>query len=170
MLKSISPDTLPDAGKPDSLPFGLFATRIENLQPGQTVTLNFYLPGDYENETWYKYDPVKGWYKFENVNFTYDSVNGYTEASLILKDGETGDIDGVVNGIIIDPGGVGLFYQKGDINRDWRIDISDVILCLRMCIGIDPVDLLKADINSDGTVDISDVILTLRLAIGLPVK
>ncbi|HDD64998.1 MAG TPA: hypothetical protein ENF61_02665 [Firmicutes bacterium] len=170
MLKSINPDTLPDDGKPDNLPFGLFATRIENLQPGQRVTVSFYLPGNYENPTWYKYDPVKGWYEFGNVSFTYDSANRYTEASLILKDGETGDVDGVANGIIIDPGGVALFYQKGDINRDWQIDISDVILCLRMCVGIDPVDLSKADINSDGRVDISDVILTLRLAIGLPVE
>jgi len=56
---------------------------------------------------------------------------------------------------------------KGDINNDCIIDISDVILCLRMAIGFDPVNVNLADMNGDGEVDISDVILILRKAIGL---
>ncbi len=55
---------------------------------------------------------------------------------------------------------------KGDLNGDTEIDISDVILCLRQAIGLDPVNDL-ADMNDDGEVDISDVILILRKAIGL---
>lgn len=73
------------------------------------------------------------------------------------------------------------YFLKGDINGDGNIDISDVILCLRMAIGL-PVtiggqvyeapsytDLLKncADINLSIDVTISDVILILRKAIGL---
>ncbi|MDP8218708.1 MAG: FG-GAP-like repeat-containing protein [Candidatus Theseobacter exili] len=57
--------------------------------------------------------------------------------------------------------------QKGDINGDETVDISDVILCLRMAIGLDDPDLSLADMNTDGVVDISDVILILRKAIGL---
>ena len=70
--------------------------------------------------------------------------------------------------------------QKADINRDTNIDISDVILCLRMAIGLDiNVDdnqyappytdwlITVSDVNNDGVIDISDVILTLRIAIGL---
>ena len=72
---------------------------------------------------------------------------------------------------------------KGDINEDEEIDISDVILCLRMALGL-PVtiqgetytnaeypDLLVncANINGDGGIDISDVILVLRMALGLPI-
>jgi hypothetical protein len=56
---------------------------------------------------------------------------------------------------------------KGDINSDGKVDISDVILCLRMAIGLDPVNLNLADMNGDGEVDITDVILILRKAIGL---
>ena len=56
---------------------------------------------------------------------------------------------------------------KGDINLDGVVDISDVILCLRMAIGLDPVDKNLADMNNDGLVDISDVILILRKAVGL---
>jgi len=57
--------------------------------------------------------------------------------------------------------------EKGDINNDGSIDIVDVILCLRMAIGLDPVNLNLADMNGDGEVDITDVILILRKAIGL---
>ena len=58
---------------------------------------------------------------------------------------------------------------KGDLNGDYEIDISDVILCLRMAIGLDQVNLETADMNGDNQVDISDVILVLRKAIGLPI-
>jgi len=57
--------------------------------------------------------------------------------------------------------------KKGDINLDGNIDISDVILCLRMAIGLEPADIQKADINNDGEVDIADVILCLKTAIEL---
>jgi len=57
--------------------------------------------------------------------------------------------------------------QKGDINKDAEVDISDVILCLRQAIGLGPKEPSVSDINEDGEVDISDVILTLRIAIGL---
>ncbi|MCS7179839.1 MAG: dockerin type I repeat-containing protein, partial [bacterium] len=56
--------------------------------------------------------------------------------------------------------------QKGDINGDGEIDITDVILCLRMAIGLNPFDPI-GDMNSDGEIDITDVIKVLRKAIGL---
>ena len=52
----------------------------------------------------------------------------------------------------------------GDINIDGIIDISDVILELRMTLKLDPIKPCS-DINNDGVVDISDVILTLRMAL-----
>ncbi|MCM8817107.1 MAG: zinc carboxypeptidase [Candidatus Omnitrophica bacterium] len=57
--------------------------------------------------------------------------------------------------------------SKGDPSADRIIDISDVILCLRMAIGLEMTDLLSCDINDDGAIDISDVILILRMSIGL---
>jgi len=54
----------------------------------------------------------------------------------------------------------------GDINKDEKIDISDVILVLRIALQLDP-EADCSDINNDGVVDISDVILTLRMALGL---
>jgi hypothetical protein len=54
----------------------------------------------------------------------------------------------------------------GDINNDGIVDISDVILELRMTLKLDPIQPCS-DINNDGVVDISDVILTLRMALKL---
>jgi photosystem II stability/assembly factor-like uncharacterized protein len=53
-----------------------------------------------------------------------------------------------------------------DINMDDKLDISDVILTLRIALQLDPPTACS-DVNGDGHVDISDVILTLRMALGL---
>jgi len=69
---------------------------------------------------------------------------------------------------------------EGDINIDDVVNILDVILCLRVSIGLE-VDIqgqsysplypewliLRTDMNGDGEVNISDVILTLRKSVGL---
>jgi hypothetical protein len=57
----------------------------------------------------------------------------------------------------------------GDLNNDTSVDISDVILDLRIALGLDPA-VSCSNINGDTTVDISDVILTLRMALGLDPK
>ncbi len=56
---------------------------------------------------------------------------------------------------------------KGDVTEDGTIDISDVILCLRMAVNLDQPEVSVADMNSDGVVDISDVVLILRKALGI---
>ncbi len=52
----------------------------------------------------------------------------------------------------------------GDLNHDGKIDISDVILALRVALKLDDLKPCS-DINSDCIIDISDVILILRVAI-----
>jgi len=71
-------------------------------------------------------------------------------------------------------------FVYGDINGSLKVDITDVILSLRMSIQLPltidgddffspyNADLVKrADINDDDEVNIQDVILTLRKSIGL---
>jgi hypothetical protein len=61
----------------------------------------------------------------------------------------------------------------GDINKDGQVDISDVILELRIALCLDYCNEAPpacSDINADGQVDISDVILTLRFALELDGK
>ncbi|MCM8763775.1 MAG: zinc carboxypeptidase [Candidatus Omnitrophica bacterium] len=57
--------------------------------------------------------------------------------------------------------------EKGDPSADRTTDISDVILCLKMAIGLVATDSQSCDMNEDGLIDISDVILILRISIGL---
>ena len=58
------------------------------------------------------------------------------------------------------------YHLLGDINDDGKVDISDVILVLRIALALDNPKPCS-DINADSKVDISDVILTLRMALGL---
>ena len=60
-------------------------------------------------------------------------------------------------------------YYLGDINCDDQVDISDVILVLRIALQLDNVKPCS-NINGDSGVDISDVILTLRMALALDAK
>jgi len=57
----------------------------------------------------------------------------------------------------------------GDLNKDGSVDISDVILELRIALQLDP-QVACSDVNANGGVDISDVILTLRMALDLDAK
>jgi hypothetical protein len=75
-----------------------------------------------------------------------------------------------IHGASVDYKGECSNLKLGDINRDGSVDISDVILILRIALLIDP-QVPCSDINNDGNVDISDVILTLRIALGIdPLK
>jgi len=49
----------------------------------------------------------------------------------------------------------------GDLNQDGVVDITDVVLCLRMALGMLPVNLKAGDLDGDGTVSILDVIILL---------
>jgi len=57
--------------------------------------------------------------------------------------------------------------EKADPSADRVVNITDVMICLRMAIGLQQNDYVSCDINDDGSIDISDVILILRSAIGL---
>jgi hypothetical protein len=53
---------------------------------------------------WYKYTPAKGWHAYaEHAKIAVDGKS----VTLELQDGRFGDADGVVNGMIVDPSGIG---------------------------------------------------------------
>ena len=99
------------------------------------------------------------------ITYTYDSLNRITKVE---------HENGVIEEFTYDSAGNRLTLALtgteamllGDINGDDIVDISDVILVLRIALGLDQ-DPGCSDINNDGSVDISDVILTLRMALGL---
>jgi hypothetical protein len=99
----------------DSVEVGSIANRPEvitglisfklRLQPGVTmadVTINFAEAAP-ENGIWFKYDIDAGWVPYDNVTFSGDRKS----ITLHLTDGGAGDDDGVQNGVIVDPSGLG---------------------------------------------------------------
>ncbi len=95
-------------------------------------------------------------------NFNY---NGIDTVSFTSYGGSGGPGSG--QNFVLDNLNISI-VSPGDINGDGVVDISDVILALRMAIGIDPCQLSLSDLNNDGVCDIQDVILILRKALGLP--
>jgi hypothetical protein len=105
-IQSIDPDAIPDiSAKPDELPFGLVSFKLKVARDSTEVTVYLSEPAP-SGARWYKYDPTKGWYEYPFATFSADR----TRVTLYLEDGnvDAGDIDGVKNGIIVDPGGVGV--------------------------------------------------------------
>lgn len=94
-------------GKPQSMPFGLLNFKLIVDQPGDEVVVTIYLsdPAPY-GAVWYKYDPVNHiWLDYSDfTDFSADRKSVY----LTLLDGGFGDADGIENGVIIDPIGLGV--------------------------------------------------------------
>jgi hypothetical protein len=95
------------SGRPGSMPFGLLNFKLIVDQPGDEAVVRIYLsdPAPYD-AVWYKYDPVeKIW--LDCSDFTEFSANRKSVV-LTLMDGGFGDADGIENGVIIDPIGLGI--------------------------------------------------------------
>jgi hypothetical protein len=93
-------------GIPDDLPWGVINFRIETAYIGETIRLTIHFdekaPAD---ALLYKYDPENGWYDYsEHTQFSSNRKSAVIE----IQDGGFGDIDGVANGVIVDPCGLGI--------------------------------------------------------------
>ncbi len=102
-LTSLSKNDIPEEVRPgDPMPYGLFSFRIDNLSPGAKVDIDFYFPVELPLDTkWYKYDSTSGVLNDYTDNIAIDE----NKVMLTITDGDYGDEDGIVNGIIIDPSG-----------------------------------------------------------------
>jgi hypothetical protein len=113
-LAAMDPTTLPDpSGMPEDLMYGLLDLKVKTDVPGGTATVVIHLanpvPDGYK---WYKYNEVtRKWidYTTTDVNDTKGAVFNAArdQVTLTLVDNGPGDDDGVQNGIIADPSGVG---------------------------------------------------------------
>ncbi|MEW5735055.1 MAG: choice-of-anchor U domain-containing protein [Thermodesulfobacteriota bacterium] len=92
------------AGSPPRIfPFGAMAFSLA-VTPGATVYVNVFFDQDVPaNAIWYKYNVQNGWQSYAQDAQTVSA----RQVILRLTDGGTGDADGEVNGIIVDPGGPG---------------------------------------------------------------
>jgi hypothetical protein len=108
-MESVDPDCLADASdKPDCMPLGAISFRLKVPHPGDTVQVTVYLSEPAASDArWYKHTPAHGWEVYSNAAFRDDSRR---IIDLVLKDGDpdSGDADGVANGYIVDPSGIGI--------------------------------------------------------------
>jgi len=88
-----------------SFPFGLFSWTLTGLTPGQTVTLTLTYPSPVASPAKY-YKVASG--AWTDASALLGSDNGDNVLTLTVTDGGAGDSDGVANGQISDPGGVGI--------------------------------------------------------------
>jgi chitodextrinase len=101
------PSDLYANNKPASMPFGILNIKIAVAKPGDPAVVKLYFQEP---------APAAGkWYEYDTASEKWIDFSAYTEfaadrlsASITLRDGGAGDADGVANGIIIDPGGIGL--------------------------------------------------------------
>jgi hypothetical protein len=90
---------------------GLISFKIY-LAPDVTtasITVLFSEPAP-DNAQWYKFSTDDGWQVYPNVAFSEDRKS----MTVFLEDGGVGDQDGVQNGVIVDPSGLG--YQQSSNN------------------------------------------------------
>jgi hypothetical protein len=95
------------ASTPNYFPFGLINFKLIMDQPGDQaeITIYFSEPAPPDGR-WFKYDPIEATWT------DYSSQTDFSEdryaVTLYLEDGGDGDADGIANGIIVDPSGVGV--------------------------------------------------------------
>ena len=97
--------------KPEELPFGLVNFAVTVANNGDTVKVTTYLSeAAPAGSKWFKYDSSNGqWSDYsEHAVFSDDMRSIQIE----LKDGGFGDADGVENGIIVDPSGIGIMSNN----------------------------------------------------------
>jgi chitinase len=87
--------------------FKLYLTDPEISTVSVTVFFSQAAPS---NSLWYKYDAEEGWGQYPDAIFSADRKS----VTLSIEDGGPGDQDGVRNGIIVDPAGLGYSTTTGN--------------------------------------------------------
>ncbi|MBI4552274.1 MAG: T9SS type A sorting domain-containing protein [Candidatus Latescibacteria bacterium] len=70
----------------------------------------------------------------------------------------------------------GMTLRRGDLTRDMRLNILDIIALVRLILGLDPTPPVEslsfalADVNEDGVLNILDVVHLVNLILELPMK
>ena len=94
---------------PADMPYGLISFRAE-CPAGAEVDVHIYFSEEIpQNASWYKSDYNNGFTDYSTR--TEKELPGH-KITVKLKDGGFGDADGVINGVIVDPGGIGILYEN----------------------------------------------------------
>jgi len=112
-IRSIDPGMLLDScERPDEMPLGVIGFKVVVPNAGDSTEVSVYLSEAAPSDArWYKYDTVNGW-QVHQLTVVAGFSDDRKTVFLPFEDGDYGDADGVKNGIIVDPGGVGLTYSS----------------------------------------------------------
>ena len=58
-------------------------------------------------------------------------------------------------------------FERGDVNRDGQVNVSDVTALINMILGILPTNLEAGDVNGSGGVNVSDVTYLINIILGV---
>lgn len=151
----INPTDKPDGTR---FPYGLVSFKITGINEGDTVMVRITLPGAVSGAAdYYKVDD-NGFFRFTNASID--------DTGIILTltdngDRNSGDLDGLSNGEILDPGGYAI--GLGDFNNDNALDLADVILVLRILSRVESLTPdMTEDPDGDGKISLNDVIFILQ--------
>ncbi len=110
-----------NTGRPENMIYGLVDLKLK-VNEGEQADMILYFPEPLEADYGlYKYSPFKGWYDYSKyVTYSADRTRAY----VILRDGDVGDDDSEVNGIISDPITVGTAPISAPPNDSDASDIS----------------------------------------------
>ena len=101
---------------------------------------------------------VSSWYG--GIELT-DAVIVEPESAYVIKGQITSGGSPATKVVIKAEGG-----KKGDVNRDGRVDISDVVATINTIAG-DNTYKATADVNEDNSVNISDIVLIINIIAGI---
>jgi len=116
-LEPITEESLPTEGKPPNVafPFGFISFNVTDLTPGETVTITLTYSSNIPSPAEY-WKVIDG--NWTEVTSLLGDDDGDNILTLTLTDGGLGDADGIVNGEILDPGGVGDSNNTAPVAND----------------------------------------------------
>lgn len=118
------------------LPVGGFDFTVGGVAAGATAEVVLLIPTGTEVNAYYKYNPAtQTWSPFTGATFEDRNGDGTKDVVLHLTDGGLGDQDGVLNGVIVDPGApvyvpplqVRIDIKPGDGTNTVNLDSQGVI-------------------------------------------
>ena len=112
---------------PAYFPHGFFIFNIVRIQNGATVIVTITLPSNMPIGTQY-WKCING--QWVNATSILGDNDGDSVLTLTLRDGGPFDEDGLVNGIIVDPGGPGVSVSQTPIQQPLRVSRPDPTVSL----------------------------------------
>jgi subtilase family serine protease len=100
---------------PAEMPYGLISFRAQ-CPVGAEIDVQLYFSEEIPpNASWYKFDYTNGFIDYSA--YTQQNLPGH-KITVRLKDGGFGDADGVENGVVVDPGGIGVLNDENVSSGD----------------------------------------------------